>query len=204
MPPKRVRKPTEKVAKPPPATARSAPAKKRANKKKTPSHPSPKSPSPLSALEASFSPPSTEPTAQIPPAVYFVEYSIFFEHVELKKNTEMGGSLARFSPRYYPTVSLELAQEKTRQEGLATYLYQNEVSIKPLGGKGNPYSIVWLPATSEHWAIHIQPIIEQIASHAKRGQDPTINLKIKSVFSRYEGRLPEIADTSSAPQHTTG
>ena len=203
MPPKRVRKPTEKAAKPPPATTRSAPAKKRVNKRKTPLPPSPRPSSPLSALGASSPPPSTQLTAQIPPpVVYFVEYSIFFEHIELRKNTEMGGFSGRFSPRLYPCFCLELAQETARQRGLATYLYQNEVFIKPLGGKGDPWPIDWMPATSLHWAMHIQPIINQIASHAKKGQDPTINLKIKSVFSRYEGRLPEAADTASSAQFT--
>ena len=202
MPPKRVRKPTEKVAKPP-AIARSAPAKKRANKKKTSPLPSLRSLSPLSALEASSPPPSTQPVIQIPPAAsYLVEYSIFFEYIELKKDTKLGGDLGTFNPRIYPTISLDLTQEYARKGGFATYLYQNEVSIKPLGGKGDPWPIDWVPATSTHWAIHIQPIIDRIASQAKKGQDSTVNLKIKSVFSRYEGKLPQIADTSSAPQST--
>ena len=151
MPPKRVRKSTEKAAKPPSATTRSAPAKKCVNKRKTPLPFSFRLFSPLSALGASSPPPFTQLTAQIPPlAVYFVEYNIFFEYIELRKNTEMGGFSGRFSSRLYSCFCLELAQETARQRGLATYLYQNEVFIKPLEGKGNSWPIDWMPATSLH------------------------------------------------------
>ena len=45
--------------------------------------------------------------------------------------------------------------------------------------------------------MHIQPIINQIASHAKKSQDPTVNLKIKSIFSQYEESLFEVKITAS-------
>ena len=135
MPPKRIRKPTEKVAKPSSTTTRSVPAKKRANKKRTLPSPSSRSPSSLSALEV-FSPPSTQSTAQIPPpAVYFVEYSIFFEHIELKKDTKFGKDLEMFNFRVYQIINLDLVQDHARKKEFAIYLYQNKVSIKPLKRK---------------------------------------------------------------------
>ena len=151
MPSNRVRKPTAKAAGSPPTTTRPTPVQKRARQRK-PSPPSLPRSSPFpSASETSSPPPSTQSAAPIPPtAAYIVEYSIFFKRIELKKNTELSGATGIFSPRVYPSVSKNLAQQKARQEGFTTYLFRNEVSIKLLRGKGNPWSIKWMPVTSLH------------------------------------------------------
>ncbi|MCJ1327273.1 hypothetical protein MMC10_003941 [Thelotrema lepadinum] len=203
MPSKRVRKPTKKAAEPPPPPPIAAPAQKRARQQKSPPKPHPRSPSPLSSPAASFPPPSAQPAAPIPPPpTFLVQYSVFFEHIELKKHTELGGATGSFSPAHYSVVSLDIAEQKAGKEGLATHLVRNEVSIKPLGGKEYTWTLDWRPATSIEWAMRIKPIINQIASHPKKGQDPTVNLKIESVFSRYEGRLPVAAEAASASQST--
>ena len=199
MPSKRTRKPTLKVAESIPATAKSAATQKRPGRQKTPPRPSPKPVDPSS----SSPPPSPPQSAQKavpepPPPAYIIEYSILFEHTVLKKNTELGGARGSFRPRAYVSISQEIASKHAEEKGLANYLFQNEVSIKPPGGKGDPLSVDWMPDTGFYWAMNIEPIILQIASQAKKGQDSTVYLKIKSVYSRFEGYLPPAGTTAQS------
>ena len=189
MPSQRARKPT----------ARPAATKKRSRQRKIPSRPSPNPVRPSGSSPPSSPPPSAQKTPPVPPPLaYIVEYSIFFEHIKLKKNTELGGARGSFDPRNYETVSQEIAFRKANKEGLRTYLFQNEVSIKPLGGKGDPWSVEWIPATGTHWAMNIEPIILQIASEAKKGHNSTVCLTIKSVYSQYDGFLPAAPTTAQS------
>ena len=54
--------------------------------------------------------------------------------------------------------------------------------------------------------MHIEPIIRQIASEAKKGQNSTINLSIKLVYSRFNGFLsaaPTAAQSATAASQQT-
>ena len=146
-----------------------------------------------SILDAETPPPPPKPN----PVHYIVAWTIQFESEMLERSSKVaeidGGCIGGFRASTYKENVEELVKKKTEKEGMRAYCYKNEITIHPLDRKAkNPIIVDWRDFDDLIWNYAARPAIQLLAGEAKKGQSATISVAIETVYSRYQGRLPDI------------